>query len=244
MKKTNNNLVKIFSLLIGLLFFVSGCAGPKENTPNRVGNSDYMVGTDGIIVNFIDTIFPKEVFEKEVFTIGFDISNKGAYDINEGEGIITVGIEDDYVELPDNENDWAKTRNTKRDDIKLNILSFNIKGKSDAYPKGEDDTVIINMKSKQLDPKQSSHESFIILNSCYRYSTVTTQTVCIDSDPHNLLKKPKSCVVNPITLSSQGSPVAITKIETRMAVFGEDSIKPEFTIYIQNKGIHLILMLI
>ena len=61
-------------------------------------------------------------------------------------------------------------------------------------------------------------------------------TVCIDPDVGEIRPGKKVCKVKELSFSGQGAPIAVTKIEPQMIPEGDKSIKPQFLIFIENKG--------
>src|SRR4030042_1767216 len=80
-----------------------------------------------------------------------------------------------------------------------------------------------------------SHNALISATYCYDYATTAKMDVCIDPDIYG--KQPqKVCTVAGKSLSSQGAPIAVNKVDVEMLPFSKDSIKPQFTIHVQNVG--------
>ena len=116
-------------------------------------------------------------------------------------------------------------------------IRFNLKGKSIALPTGDQKTEVIRAKAKKISGQSEMHVSKILTSICYPYQTKKNIDVCIDTDIYNIKNMKKVCNVRDITLTTQGAPVAITKIESEM-LSSEDGnvVKPSFKIYIKNVG--------
>ncbi len=108
-----------------------------------------------------------------------------------------------------------------------------MQGRSVYYPDGTSSHVEFTAKAKKLDLLSVQHTSPVVLTACYDYYTELSQDICIDPDITSTAKK--ACKAADITLTDQGAPIAITKIETRVMPDG-DNVKLDFLIYIKNKG--------
>ena len=215
--KQNKNTQIILLIMITLVFFLSGCIGPF-NLQNPASQDEFRKGNDGIQINFLDNAPPSETYEEYPFNVGLMLKNAGAYDTKGG--IISFTVEEDYIELLDN------------DDIR-----FNLKGKSIALPTGDQKTEVIRAKTKKISVQSEMHVSKILASICYPYQTKKNIDVCIDTDIYNIKNMEKVCNVKDISLTTQGAPVAITKIESEMRSSEDEKIvKPSFKIYVKNVG--------
>jgi hypothetical protein len=122
-------------------------------------------------------------------------------------------------------------------DITQNIMGKlpggDFTGRNIYYPEGTSRHIVFKALAKKLDLLSAQHTSPIILNTCYNYYTELPQDLCIDPSPNSEFEK--VCEVKDITLSDQGAPIAITKIETRILPKNDD-VEIQFLIYIKNKG--------
>ena len=214
--KQNRNAGIILLIMITLVFFLSGCVSNPFIKPTT--QDDFRIGRDGILINFLDNAPPSETYEEYPFSIGLMLKNAGAYDTKGG--IISFTVEDDYIELLNNKD-----------------IRFNLKGKSIALPTGDQKTEVIRAKAKKISGQSEMHTSKILASICYPYQTKKNIDVCIDTDIYNIKNMKKVCNVKDITLTTQGAPVAITKIESEMLSSEDEKIvKPSFKIYIKNVG--------
>ena len=216
--KQNKNIKISLLLSVILVLFMSGCiTNPFIKTTTQ---DDLRTGSQGILMEFLTNAPPSEIYEDYPFQVGVILENVGAYDIKNG--FISFTIEEDYMELM-NQNEG--------------VVRFSLKGKSISLPTGDQLIKIIKAKTKKIDEQSEKHESTILTSVCYQYQTKKDITICIDTDIHNLKKMQKVCIVKDITLTPQGAPVAITKIESEMLPAEDDNlIKPAFKIQIKNVG--------
>jgi len=208
----------IFPASIILILFISGCVSNPFVKP--ITQNDLRTGKQGILMEFLTNAPPGEIYEDYPFQIGIILKNMGAYDIKNG--FISFSIEEDYTELMNQADE---------------VTRFNLKGKSVSLPTGDQLVKIIKAKTKKIGEQSEKHESSILANVCYQYQTKKDVTTCIDTDVYNLKKMKKVCTVRDITLTPQGAPVSITKIESEMLPAEDDNlIKPAFKIHIRNVG--------
>jgi hypothetical protein len=239
--------VKNIIIILIILLFVYGCkGGNKEYTPT-ITSKDIYTGKEGLEMEFFENAPPKEIFENSFLPIGLKLYNKGAYDIgasgvNRGtkRGYLSISLEKDYMELNE---DSLKSINEKVNFRGSEHIEFDLKGKNIEYPKGEEEVITFTANSKDLaktDPQSEYHDSLISITACYKYQTKAVETVCIDTDVYGFKKRPEErpCDVKTLTLSSQGAPVAVTKIESEMVPKKDNPsvIKPSFLITVKNIG--------
>lgn len=225
-------------LLLVIILFIIGCNAVKKEYTPTITSKDIYTGNGGLEMEFFENAPPQEIFENSILPVGLRLYNKGAYDIKSG--YLSIGLENDYMVLNDKS---LKSINEKMDFSDSEHIQFDLKGKTIENPKGEQEVVTFTIETKDLgkiDTQSQYHKSLISITSCYEYQTKAVETVCIDTDVYGLKKREKSCEINErgITLSSQGAPVAVTKIESEMLPSKDNpsKIKPRFTITIKNLG--------
>ncbi len=108
-------------------------------------------------------------------------------------------------------------------------------GKSVSNPEGTFKLVKFTARAKKLDLLSVQHTSPVILTACYGYTTELVQDVCIDPDVTTTKEIDKACTIEDISLTDQGAPIAITKIQTNMLP-DDDVTAPQFIISVENKG--------
>ncbi|MBI2651244.1 hypothetical protein HYX01_02140 [Candidatus Woesearchaeota archaeon] len=201
-----------------VLIFVLALAGCKssQNT-NPITDIEIRKGTEGLTMEFLE-FMPEKVFEEDIFEVGLNLKNKGAYDITDGR--LFFGFETQYVDAD----------SAKKEKI------FSIKGKSILNPEGNSEYLTINARAKNIGSSET-HTSTILATACYPYSTKADVSVCIDASP-NAARRQKPCEMKVLEFSEgQGAPVAVTKIETKiLPQENEKMIRPQFVIYMENKG--------
>lgn len=241
MKKVSLKIVFLF------LVFIVGC----KSSP--IIDVNIYKGTDGLTLEFIENAPPEEVFEKTIMPLGIILRNEGAYDITDG--YVTFSLEEDYMLL-----DKTSTRTSKRgkkdfeerfdwiDEERISWevgkpqIKFSLNGKSIETIEGDEEIMTLKAETRALEELSEIHESSILATACYDYMTTLVANVCIDTDIYNVKGIVKSCKVKDLSFSSQGAPVAVTSIETEMMPMDiPNKIRPQFLIYILNKGDGLVI---
>ncbi|MCH8003395.1 MAG: hypothetical protein IH934_02090 [Nanoarchaeota archaeon] len=101
---------------------------------------------------------------------------------------------------------------------------------SEINPKGGFDSTEFEGKIKADKIIVDQYDPVILATACYPYFTKASPTVCIDPFPFEH-REEKVCEIGSVTLSSQGAPIAVTKVEQEAATG-----KIQFKIHIKNVG--------
>lgn len=215
--------MKRIILLLCIFLLFSGCLGKKTQT--GIDFNPYQ-GTEGITQSFLENSPPDEVKflshdkENEVeIGVLIRLENSGAYSI--GDGVLVLGYEKDFLE-PTQET-------TQR---------FQLKGKTRTDQYGESDIKEFGFYVKNLESEKETHTTTLISTVCYDYLTNFTDTMCIDIEGFlNPKTKNLPCTMRAKNYPGQGAPVVVTKVEPELAAAGtRDLLKPEYTIYVENRG--------
>ncbi|MFH1642344.1 MAG: hypothetical protein ABIC04_05610 [Nanoarchaeota archaeon] len=222
------------ALLLIALVVITGCAGGfnlfgKNTDEQTILTTEYRKGSQGLVMKFIDKS-PKDIVPENGGTvIGINLENKGAADISDG--VLIISVDPEYMEL----GKIIDSTMEQKPEIKDNKITFKMIGASVYNPEGTQGNILISAKTKGLQPMSQSHGVDINAKTCYKYNTIATQVVCVDSDSYDIRKRTKSCTTKPIDMSDQRAPIAVKKIETN-PVSKEDKIVTEFLITINNVG--------
>ncbi|MBI2657061.1 hypothetical protein HYX08_00015 [Candidatus Woesearchaeota archaeon] len=215
----------ILALLLALLL-VSGCKSKKGSDKSL---EEMRVGTEGITMNFIQNAPPDKIHvEKDApeelnsFEVVMEMRNKGAYP-QPDEGAAPLG----RVYLSGYDPNIISFKES-------NVQEFNdksLEGKSSINPNGGLDIAsfkgTVNVENINVD----KYEPTLLASACYFYQTVAGPSVCIDPNPYSVTNERKVCQVQDITLSSQGAPIAVTRIDEE--AFAR---KTQFKITVKNVG--------
>lgn len=224
-----------FLISVILILFLFGCSKSTSSVSKEI---DIFVGTGGLSVEFAKNAPPPRVFESSDFPIMLRIRNQGAFSITQEatgssglKGLLSINREKDYVPIVTFEENGRVSKGDYE-----NEAYFYVDGKTQLNQKGDEAIVAINAKTGKLDPQSEHRQSTIIASLCYPYKTVLSTTICIDSDVAGIRPGKKACTVKELTFNNgQGAPIAVTRIEPQMVPEG-DKIKPQFLIFIENKG--------
>lgn len=220
-------------LLVIVVVMISGCSAQKggggKDTSAKLPFTYAAVhsGTEGVKIEFLPNAPPSELLapfksgSSYPFKAGIKLSNKGAFDVEDGWIVLTS--EEDYMRL---------------DSFKR---AFSLKGKSLFNPGGDSSIEVFDGSTKPFREGQSEkHVSLLLATACYKYRTGVQTDTCVDTDILGLSQKKKACTVKDISMGSQGAPLAVTKIEIK--IFPEGSgeriafVKPQYVIHIKNAG--------
>jgi len=208
----------IFACMI-VIMFITGCAGGSSSGP--VVDVGYKSGTEGLKMEFLDNMPTDSLFAGEMFNIGLNLENVGAFDIDKG--IITIsGFARKQYNFPNG-----------------NSQEFQLRGKSQYEPKGEVAPVILEAQSicypSMAEQVRTNITTLFRATACYSYATVANAQVCIDTNPlASQGAGKKICEVKAVTLSGgQGGPIAVTKVEPSMIPVGQN-VKARFMIFLKN----------
>lgn len=198
-------------LLVMALIIVSGCTGQNQE------NLDYMTGSEGIEVSFVDDGL-NEIYEASAYTLSAEIKNKGVFDEPYGK-VVLRGFDPTIMPF-ENMADGLVVEGIPRIDP---VSMYNLEGGFE----------LIDFKVPKNEiyiPYGESYNPSLVASSCYYYETVAAPTVCIVPDLMTYQKQ-KFCSTDTIYMQSQGAPVAVTKVDENIM---ENFVN--FVITIENIG--------
>ena len=207
------NKFYLMFILLSLLVLTS-CS----NVVQQQSDLSYHTGTQGLEFEFHGLL--QKLYEATDFQILVQLYNKGAYDIQEAYVVVT--LEKDYMEFT-------------HDSTALQSIT-KLQGKSILNPIGDFVLLKYNMKTREIDKTSQYHDSLVTITACYKYMTDIISEVCIDPHFYDLAPTNKACEVKDLSLGDQGAPVAISNVEVKMLPNGENFVRPQFIIHLQNRG--------
>jgi len=215
-----------------LIILLSSCAGSNKDVV--ITEESLRTGTDALVMSFYPNNPPNETYESDsnvdtegVFQVALTLLNKGAADITNGK--VIVSYDDTYLKMLS--SPWVKY-NQPLSDVG-NSFRMSLLGKSVNNPEGDSFVYSKKFKTKNLSGESQSHDASFIATACYDYETKKGVPICID--PKQFEKTQKACQMKPITMSSQGAPLVVTKVEPKIFQQG-NSYEFEVSISLQNKG--------
>ena len=232
-------MVKKIAIILFLAIFLLLMAGCSSSSTKKNDDINVRIGFNGLDMEFLKGTPPAKMFEGNTFPVLIKVRNNGAYSIKNGQAILSLGVEKDYTKKADL---LTGGRIASLEGLS-NAASFGLEGKSSINPIGNEEVISYNLVAGKVDPQSETHTSTVIATLCYPYETVLASNVCVDTDVNNLRPAKKVCNMQDLVFGNgQGAPVAVPKIEVNMLPVissGKDSadrIKPQFLIYIENKG--------
>ncbi len=199
------------------LMIVSGC----NTSDNPYNNLDYRTGTEGIVVNFAQDSPPAKVYKDSYLNLVLEVRNKGAFYNAPGNAKVYLsGFDPSAIHFKD--------YNTKG---KYAVMAVpEIIGKNAYMADGGYELVDFKEDAKVNVPFGDTYTPTLMATSCYNYQTLATPSVCVVSDPIAITKD-NVCKPEPISMTSQGAPVAVTKVEEEVM---QQSLN--FIITVENVG--------
>ena len=230
----SRKILTVASFLV-LIVLVSGFScSLKKDSGSPLGSSsktgakktveELRTGTEGMSVGFAPNNPPATIYAEDnqpnKVDVIVELSNKGAY--------------------PQPEEGKPPSGKIFLSGYDKNILQFNppdyelgkksLYGKSLIDTRGGSDIAIFNGDIQDT-LKVDKYSPILLATLCYDYQTIAGPPVCIDPDPHPQVPVKKVCEAAPITLTSQGAPVAVVGIDVNAL-----ATKTIFTIAIKNVG--------
>lgn len=221
MSNSKNFLVVFFILLM-----LAGCA--KKPSDQKFAKT----GAEGIVASFIAGQPPDKIYAEansdNRFDVALEIRNKGVYpEPGKGSGVNGLGTRFGRVCLTgyDPKIIIINPKESGKDDLSQLALE----GKSPINPNGGQDTTAFTGTIDYTKLNVNIYEPILAATACYYYETETGPSICIDPQPYSTIEK--VCQVQDLSLSSQGAPIAITKIDEETF-----ATKTQFRITIKNVG--------
>ena len=196
--------------LLTILIFVVGCT-----SAGQIKDYNIRSGSTGVTMKFLDQSPPPVIYAKSPSAMTFELANLGATSIEEG--YVSFATEEDIVHVQGDR-----------------IRPFGLQGKSPGYPAGDQMLLTAQLQVNALPPQTTTLTTSMGLNVCYPYQTVASANVCVDTDVVGRTAK-KPCTPSPVSLSSQGGPVAVTRIEPTL-IPQEKTVAVQVLITINNVG--------
>jgi len=204
---------RVISVLF-LLVLVACAPGPTAEAPRP---TDFRFGNEGLYMEFVLNLPPQNLYSPGEFVAMIHVENRGTSD---------VGGQLDTIYLSGFDNTIITGISTYGQPITP------LEGRGPFVPQGGIGAVgftgtIQSLSGKRIDKYQPT----ILATACYNYETVASAQVCIDPNPYAPTSIEKVCLPTPVSLGSQGAPIAVTNVNV-VASPG----KTRFTIDIQNVG--------
>lgn len=203
-----------------------------------VTTTNYYSGTQGLEIKFMDQAPQSEVYENSRFVVGFEIENAGAADVTETNyGILSIGFDSFYIDA----SEVSSAEGVQETTNSVIIPGVQLVGRSQLNPSGSTAHISFpGFRTRSIMGQIESPNTQLTASLCYPYNTLYFGSVCVDHSLAGLDLRQQVCYQSNLELTSQGAPVAITRIdvENQPVTSGGESIavRPVFTVHIQNVG--------
>jgi len=170
-----------------------------------------LTGTEGLIITLPS--IPSEMYVGQGLEIPITLDNAGASKVKNGV-LSIVGFNPDFVHFKQSK-----------------IEGINLGGKTNFVP-GEKSTKIFTIDSISLPGEKQREEAFEVI-ACYQYETIAIPIACINpqSQTGEEVVKGSCDYVDAKLSTSQGAPVAVTKVENWYYLNDNEV---EFRIYLKD----------
>lgn len=225
--------------LLPLLLLLAACE--PDEPPN------YFIGSDGLVMEFIGSSPPDTVYEQDEFNVLLKVSNKGTFSLNSShEGYLFEEHDSSYLTLVslNYESQYDQIRSSS-DFQELSTLGIiHLEGKSPAYQTGQAEFFDYHYTTQKIIGQRENPSTSLRYRLCYPYQTIYTDEICVDKDIYDIDEAREVCNSQILSLSDQGAPIAVTKVEPTMITRNHDlpngdieyRVIPSFRITVQNKG--------
>jgi hypothetical protein len=198
-------------LCLVFLLVLLACAPATKETQTTGTNFRY--GTEGLGLSFVPNLPPARMYDGGPFEVVVQVENKGTEDAVSPDFYLS-GFDHSII------------TGIKKDATVIDLL----KGRSQFMPKGEMDTAAFSGTIPPL-INVDKYNPTLLVTACYMYSTTANAQICIDPNPYSPTKIQKVCAPSPVSLGSQGAPIAVTGVEVDAAPG-----TTRFRINVQNAG--------
>lgn len=193
----------------------------------KSGDANYYQGTQGIQIEYLKGYPEREVYEQDPIPLVLTLKNNGAHDVPMEKLALTFSYNPLYLLRAQNEP----------------VLFGNgtLRGRSAYYPEGGEHMVeVYDLITNPIVGQRESPTTQLSAFLCYEYKTHFASGVCIDVDSYLRTGREQACKTQDISASSQGAPVAFTRVEVRnnpVNTGGQGRfVRPEFIVTIRNVG--------
>lgn len=186
-----------FCCVLVIVLLLTACTPGSRSREGPPSAHSYRTGSEGLRMTIPVNTPPPQVFDYQELNVLVELENRGAYTIP-GDG-------QDRVYLSGFDNTIITNIPVNGIDIpELEGVSY--------YGPGSTDVVTFQgiLQSGYL---KNPYPTRLMVTACYAYETVAEAAVCIDPDPFTTSAVAKACVARPVSLGTQGAPVAVQRVD-------------------------------
>ena len=225
MKKSvdQSKVIALHLILLAAMLLLSSCTSSQRYS----SDVNYFTGVAGVTLDFDTNAPPEQVYEDSDVPITLVMKNQGPIDVgSDTYAQVSVSYDPFYFSTGASNQHVAAFKQTQ------------VHGKSYIYPAG--DLSYVDYALLHVNPVPGTRQlpaTQIFASLCYPYKTILDTEVCMDgASAYPSARSVQACTAQPISFLGQGSPVAITEVNSQMIPVGDGKFKPLFTITIENKG--------
>ncbi len=210
------SMKRLFTILV-LLVLLTACSDLGGIGSSSSSNEDYRKGNSALVLSFMASSPPSELFDEDQLYIGIEAKNLGAQDI--AGTFYFSGFDTQIFSGPPSSQIGFSNK----------PHAFKLEGKSFYSPEGGYNVFSFAENINNL--KVTSYNPTILVTACYSYSTLATTEICLDPDPYSTAQN-KACRSNDVSLSGgQGGPIEVTSVDV-----DPSKNSARFTFHIRNGG--------
>jgi hypothetical protein len=196
-----NKKVVLF-LLTMLVLLAFGCG---SNPSREEGDVNFRQGNQGLEMRFLQGNPPYTVYEQDILPITIEMFNRGTEPVMNGMLFIT-GYDPNII----TNNPWGGGISGNLPAYGTSI-PFRMDDKKTQFNReGGYNVMEFQSGTIELPEGSTTYEIPLVAYACYEYSTLASDTICIDPQPHRTYMD-KPCITADVGMGgSQGAPVAVT----------------------------------
>lgn len=199
-----------------MLLFLAACGSGRD--VDQPIAQDFKQGSGGVELTILPQYPPKQIIEGGAFTIGVEVSNRGAYDTTIGE-VAVIGLNQVFNPL-------------ETDVVTLRPL----KGRSLTSQDGEFLIEEFHGKNEFIPPGATEYRAKFLVLAEYDYQSILNTDVCINPAILRIEAEKENCQVQEkMSFGGQGAPVAVTSVEEIVGT-RDSNAQARFTFTIENIG--------
>ncbi len=209
-----------------IFLFISSCTSTVSKT--QLSMKDFRVGIKGITMQFVPDNNPLKVMQSDQLVSNILLKNEGA--ASSSNVYLMFATEKDYVSVTSMTFDGKPMASNSLIEA---LAGGKFNGKSPNNPAGDFGQFEAALATKKI-TLSKLQETLMTATICYDYYTAAEASVCVQ--PVKSVALPQACIPKDVALTSQGAPVAVTKIEVKNTALPNNIVKSVFRIAVENKG--------
>lgn len=190
------------------LLLITSCKGGASEDPQDTAAALKAVqsGTQGVEARPIANFPPALLYDEQELNLIVEVFNRGSHDVEPQDCFVQVsGFDPNIIQgglnVPRSCGDTLGT----------------LEGKNIYNTKGSFNQLEFQSSTINLPLGVNEYSPTLIFDTCYRYHTIATPTICIDPQTYNLVETQKACRAGSVSAGGgQGGPVGVGTIGVTM----------------------------